>query len=178
VSEIWNVEIILASGENLRLLVNNESLGNNHEASSSKISLWHDYAEHHLNCLWQGISKYNAQDALLGKIKHWESWHAVQIKWYESYSKKHADYAVPRFNIQSKDEEPISEDVIGYILPLTYQLLYYKYNIWEFKQIRKEPWYIVGIWTEYCMTTIKNTIDRIASNKYNFNTKLLYFKQT
>jgi len=37
---------------------------------------------------------------------------------------KHADYAVPIFNIQSSaDEEMILEDVIGYILPLMFQLL-------------------------------------------------------
>jgi len=38
--KIRKVEMFLDSRETLRLLINNESLGNNHETSSSKVLLW------------------------------------------------------------------------------------------------------------------------------------------
>jgi len=69
--KIRNVEMFSYSRKITRLLANNISLDNNHDACLSKFH--YDCAEHHLNCmfcLWQGISKYNVQAAQLGKIKH------------------------------------------------------------------------------------------------------------
>jgi len=45
-----NLEIFIYSRETLILLANNESLGNNHDAYSSKFH--YDYAEDHLNCMF------------------------------------------------------------------------------------------------------------------------------